>query len=173
MGAAGEHIPCIIDVEASGFGPHSYPIEVGLALEDGSKYCSLIHPAEDWTHWDDGAEQVHHISREILASHGKPAWQIAADLNAILADKTVFTDGWVVDHPWLIKLFDKSQIRPSFRTSPLEMILTEPQMTVWHETKDRILDALNERRHRACFDAFVVQQTWVRTREETKTPLQA
>ena len=49
------------------------------------------------------------------------------------------------------------------------MILTEPQMTVWHDTKDHILDALNERRHRASFDAFVVQQTWVRTREATRS----
>ena len=43
--------PLIIDVEASGFGPLSYPIEVGLALSAGEKYCSLILPAADWTHY--------------------------------------------------------------------------------------------------------------------------
>ena len=35
--------PLIIDVEASGFGPTSYPIEIGLALDDGHKYCILVH----------------------------------------------------------------------------------------------------------------------------------
>ena len=42
--------PFIMDIEASGFGPDSYPIEVGLALGDGSRFCSLIVPAEHWTH---------------------------------------------------------------------------------------------------------------------------
>ena len=34
--------PDIIDIEASGFGPDSYPIEIGVALSSGEKYCSLI-----------------------------------------------------------------------------------------------------------------------------------
>ena len=162
-------LPCIIDVEASGFGPHSYPIEVGLALDDGGKYCSLILPAKDWTHWDEAAEKVHRIPRDILEEHGKPAKTIADDLNDLLKDRTVVTDGWVVDHPWINKLFAECQVYPRFRTSPLEMILTEPQMNVWHETKDLILQNLQERRHRASFDAAIIQQTWAKTRENTRT----
>tara|TARA_E500000331_G_C17248663_1_gene710151 strand:+ start:892 stop:1038 length:147 start_codon:yes stop_codon:yes gene_type:complete len=42
--------PLIVDVEASGFVGDSYPIEIGLALEGGSKFCTLITPAPDWTH---------------------------------------------------------------------------------------------------------------------------
>lgn len=37
--------PNNIDVEASGFGGESYPIEVGVALDDDTKYCALIQPA--------------------------------------------------------------------------------------------------------------------------------
>tara|TARA_B100000809_G_scaffold12879_1_gene11818 strand:- start:1149 stop:1406 length:258 start_codon:yes stop_codon:yes gene_type:complete len=37
--------PFIIDVEASGFGAESYPIEIGIALAEGSKYCALIIPS--------------------------------------------------------------------------------------------------------------------------------
>ena len=53
--------PYIIDVEASGFGPRSYPIEVGVAMEADRRFSALIAPASDWTHWDDEAEQVHRV----------------------------------------------------------------------------------------------------------------
>ena len=42
--------PFIIDVEASGFGSSSYPIEIGVALEYGSRHSALIKPADDWIH---------------------------------------------------------------------------------------------------------------------------
>ena len=36
------------DVEASGFGSASYPIKVGVVTADGSRYCRLIKPFQDW-----------------------------------------------------------------------------------------------------------------------------
>jgi hypothetical protein len=36
-GARRQRTPIIIDVEASGFGGHSYPIEVGVALDVGAE----------------------------------------------------------------------------------------------------------------------------------------
>ena len=86
--------PFIIDIEASGFGPHGYPIEVGLALEPGTKFCRLIAPAPDWTHWDAAAEEVHRVPRDILETYGQPATQVALDLNELLGNSTVFSDGW-------------------------------------------------------------------------------
>lgn len=159
--------PIIIDIEASGFGPNSYPIEVGVVLEDGEKYCALLTPAEKWTHWDSTAEDVHHISRTVLERHGKPLKQVAEELNDLLAGRTVYTDGWVVDHPWIIKLFEESGLPPSFKTSALEMILTEDQMHVWHQIKDQVLADMNLIRHRASNDALIVQETWLRSRSET------
>ena len=73
--------PTIIDIEASGFGKGSYPIEIGYANEHGQTWCSLITPDEDCVHWDAKAEQLHQISREILLQHGKPATMIAKHLN--------------------------------------------------------------------------------------------
>ena len=64
--------PTIIDIEASGFGRGSYPIEVGFVLPDGASYCTLIRPATHWNHWDAGAEALHHITLRQLAEHGKP-----------------------------------------------------------------------------------------------------
>ncbi len=156
--------PAIIDIEASGFGGLSYPIEVGAVLRDGSKYCALIQPQPDWTHWDEGAEKVHRISRDILEEHGKPITEVAARLNEILRDQTAYSDGWVVDKTWLDRLFYAAGMRCEFSLSSLEMILSEPQMDIWHETKDRVLAELGQKRHRASFDALVVQQTYERTR---------
>lgn len=160
--------PTIIDVEASGFGPDSYPIEIGVALGSGEKYCTLVSPAPEWTHWDEGAEKVHRIPRDILEEHGKPAEDVTRELNDLLARKTVYTDGWVVDKPWIVKLFDRVRVAPAFETSSLEMILSEAQMEAWHATKDRVLEDLSLKRHRASHDAFVVQETWVRTKAGIK-----
>lgn len=158
------NLPIIIDVEASGFGPFSYPIEIGVAMNDGEKYCTLILPSPKWTHWDEAAEQIHHISRDTLYIYGKPMVQVAMELNLLLQGKTVYTDGWVVDKPWILKLFDDCGLVPEFYTSSLELILTEEQMAKWHDTKDAILDELKLQRHRASYDAYVIQQTWMRTR---------
>ena len=155
--------PLIVDVEASGFGGDSYPIEIGLAMEDGSKFCTLIAPAPDWTHWDDDAETVHRISRDILETYGKPMQDVANFLNDILAGKTVYTDGWVVDKPWLTRLFHAAGVEMDFTVSSLEMILSPEQMEVWHDTKDQVVEDMELKRHRASYDALIIQGTYTRT----------
>lgn len=155
--------PLIVDVEASGFGGDSYPIEIGLAMEDGSKFCTLVAPAPDWTHWDDDAETVHRISRDILETYGKPMQDVANFLNDILAGKTVYTDGWVVDKPWLTRLFHAAGVEMDFTVSSLEMILSPEQMEVWHDTKDQVVEDMELKRHRASYDALIIQETYTRT----------
>ena len=77
--------PTVIDVEASGFGKGSYPIEVGFVLPDGRGDCMLIRPGPQWRHWDVAAERLHHISRALLEERGRPARDVAERLNAQLA----------------------------------------------------------------------------------------
>ncbi len=160
--------PLVIDVEASGFGGASYPIEIGVALDDGHKYCSLVHPEPEWTHWDAEAERVHRIPRDLLETYGRPAREVAQTLNELLATRTVYTDGWVVDKPWLSTLFHAARMEMQFRVSPLEMILSEGQMQAWHEEKGRVLATLDVSRHRASHDAWVIQETYSRTRSATR-----
>jgi len=164
-------VPNIIDVEASGFGGASYPIEIGVVLDNGERYCSLITPAQAWTFWKEEAEQVHHISREMLYKHGKPLEVVAEELNVFLSNQTVYSDGWVVDSPWVHLLFDTAHTPQKFKLSPLEMILTESQMEIWHETKDKLLQASEHKRHRASFDADIIQKTFVKTAELTQCEL--
>ena len=157
--------PFIIDIEASGFGPLSYPIEVGLALQPRTKYCSLIAPAPDWNHWDVEAEKVHRVPRDLLETYGKSTTEVALRLNELLGSATVYSDGWVVDQPWLTELFTRAGVAQQFSISPLEMILSERQMELWHEVKKQVVADLALTRHRASFDALIIQETYVRTRE--------
>ena len=158
--------PAIIDFEASGFGIESYPIEVGVALSSGQKYCTLIKPACNWSYWDQKAEHVHGLSVEDLRAHGKPIHLVARELNAFLMDSTVYSDGWVVDKSWLSKLYYQCAMSPSFFLSPLEIILKEAQMDIWTQTKLQVIADLALTRHRASSDALIIQETFVRTRQK-------
>jgi hypothetical protein len=163
--------PIIIDIEASGFGPQSYPIEVGVALGSGQRYCSLIQPQKSWLHWDDCAEKLHGISRQLLLSKGVCVSQVCLTLNKLLANKTVYSDGWVVDQPWLIELYKQAALEMGFRLSPIEMILSEQQMDLWHETKNSLILSLEGQRHRASVDAELIQQTYLATRYQQENQL--
>ena len=88
---------------------------------------------------------------------------VAMFLNEILEGKTVYTDGWVVDKPWLTTLFHAAGVDMSFTVSSLEMILSPEQMEKWHGTKDQVIDDMGLSRHRASYDALIIQETYKRT----------
>lgn len=155
--------PYIIDIEASGFGHDSYPIEIGLALNQEDRYCSLVKPQPDWTHWDMGAEETHHIPRNLIETRGKPAAVVAHELNSLLGEGFVFSDGSVVDVPWITKLYQAARTTRSFQIYDLQTILSEKQMREWHTCKTQVLEELNIERHRASNDARVIQETFRRT----------
>jgi hypothetical protein len=155
--------PYIIDIEASGFGSNSYPIEVGLALEPDRRYCTLIRPVDHWSHWDNQAESVHKISREILRKNGRQVFEVARELNHRLDGKVVYSDAWGVDNAWVVELYAAAGINKTFTVSSLEMILTEPQIAVWKEMRDQVVSDLKVERHRASNDAWIIQETYVRT----------
>lgn len=158
-------IPAIIDVEASGFGATSYPIEVGAINQDGQRYCSLIKPQADWTHWDLQAESLHGISREAIQQKGLQAYDVCKQLNQFLHGQVVYTDGWVVDDSWLIKLFHAAGLPMKFHLSSLELILNEQQMSIWHAVKEDLFLKAKEQRHRASSDAALVQRTYMTTQK--------
>lgn len=155
--------PIIIEIEASGFGKGSYPIEVGYVSRHGHPWCSLIMPSDDWLHWDEAAESLHKISRNILLEHGKDARVVAGHLNDVFHRQTVYTDGWLQDFTWVSLLFELADMTPCFKLKDLSTILTTYQKSVWHATKQSILSELQLRRHRASADAQVLQLTWLKT----------
>jgi len=155
--------PIIVDIEASGFGNNSYPIEVGVAMASGQRHSLLIRPADHWTHWEASAESVHQISRETLCRYGKPVREVAETLNALLASQYTYSDGWVVDKPWMTTLFQTARVTMQFQLSPLEQLMTEPQIECWDVVKQQMFNEHRESRHRASYDAWIIQQTFLRT----------
>jgi hypothetical protein len=154
--------PAFIDVEASGLGGRSYPIEVGLITSHGDMYCALVQPDASWQHWDERAEAVHHISRPILAQHGKPLTEVAQRLNDLLRGQTVYTDAWGNDYAWLCKLFDAADLPMQFRLESSRKLLDDAQAARWGAVKDQVIEELKLVRHRASSDAKVLQLTLTR-----------
>lgn len=159
--------PSIIDVEASGFGAKSYPIEIGVVRYDGAKWGQLIRPLDSWVHWDNKAEALHGVSRDTLETQGVGVYKVCNELNAFLGNTLVYSDGWVVDNPWLIKLFAAAAVDMTFSCRALEYVLSEPQMDLWHQVKTNIEANTESCRHRAITDALVIQQTFVKTKALT------
>lgn len=166
-------MPPIIDVEASGFGAASYPIEVGVALPDGRSYCSLIRPLPQWTHWDESAEQVHRVSRDTLVKHGRAPEEVADQINALLAGQTVYCDAWYHDLTWLSRLFEATGRIQAFRLDDIRCLLNEAQADHWHLTKTRIQEDLGLKRHRASNDARILRATLERVRQDHPAPKRA
>lgn len=154
--------PPILDIEASGFGRGSYPIEVGFVLPDGSSYCTLIRPPPHWTHWDDSAAQLHRITLEQLARYGKPPAEVTATLNERLHGRVVYSDGWANDYSWLALLFDEAAMTPSFKLENLRGVLDDTEAARWHATRHSVLLENPRERHRASADAHVIQATLAR-----------
>lgn len=151
--------PPFIDVEASGLGGRSYPIEVGIITAQGDMYCALLQPDPAWTDWDTAAEAVHHISRPILLQHGKPLLEVALRLNELLRGQTVYSDAWGNDYAWLAKLFDAAALPMLFKLESSRKLLDDAQAGRWAGVKEQVIAELKMARHRASADAKVLQLT--------------
>lgn len=162
-----------MDLEASGFGRRSYPIEVGLALADGSSFCTLIRPEPEWTHWDPAAEQLHHIRREIAVTHGRPATEVARLLNERLRGQTVYSDGWANDYSWMAALFEVAEMAPAFRLDNLRSLLREAEADQWHAVKQQVSERLGLQRHRASADARLLQLTLLELMQQRASEVSA
>lgn len=161
--------PPILDIEASGFGLGSYPIEVGVVLPDGRSWCSLVRPEPSWQHWDPNAAAVHKITREQIDQHGRLSLEIAQTLNEWLRGMVVYSDAWAHDYTWLNKLYDAANLVPSYRLENLRALMTDADAARWHELKLSVASKLNLTRHRASSDARLLQMTML----ALKAPRQA
>lgn len=157
--------PAILDIEASGFGADSYPIEVGYVLPDGGAFCTLIQPQPQWTHWAPDAERVHGIGRDLLLRHGRPVAEVARLLNESLRGRVVFSDGWAHDYPWLGALYEAAGCYPTFRLDSLRVLLSEQEAADWHRAKQAVSRDFAPQRHRASNDARLLQLTLKHLRE--------
>ncbi|WP_027967679.1 hypothetical protein [Halomonas halocynthiae] len=161
-------LPILLDIEASGFGRGSYPIEVGLARADTSCCAFLVQPLDEWVHWDPKAELLHGLSRARLEREGYPVRQVAHWLNDELGEVGIaYSDSWGYDNTWLSLLFHHAGMLPNFRLEALRKLLSEAQVECWTTTKEEVILANDIQRHRAGDDAHLLQLTYLRTLELT------
>ena len=161
-------IPTIIDIEASGFGKGSYPIEVGFITASQQISCSLIKPVESWSSWNYDAEKVHGINRELLMAKGKSIHEIARWLNELFKGQVIYSDAWMNDMCWLGCLYEEAEISQLFKLESILTLLSDEERESWSDTHEIIIGERNLIRHRASTDAKIIQETYLRI----KTSLQ-
>lgn len=126
-----------VDVEASGLGPYSWPIEVGWGFHGREPRSVLVRPADGWSMqaWEKSAESLHRIDPGQLLTGGLSAHDVALGLNAALGQATVYSDAPDYDSFWLFRLYDAAGLRPNYRLHDLSDLLGpiwrgEPQRLV-------------------------------------------
>lgn len=93
-----------LDFEASSLNKHSFPVEVGWVLEDGSGEGHLIRPAPHWTDWDPSAEAMHRLSRSRLQREGEDVALVCDRVVGLFAGNTVYCSAPSWDGHWLSML---------------------------------------------------------------------
>ena len=157
--------PYVIDIEASGFGRGSYPIEVGFVTDNQALGCCLIQPIDSWLHWSEEAERLHGIQRSLLKEKGKSLTWVAQWLNTNLNGITAYSDAWANDMSWLGKLFDEAEVVQAFKIESILDLLNEEEKEQWTPLYRQVLSETNTQRHRASSDAVNIQQTYLRLKK--------
>ena len=108
--------PIILDVEASGLHPDSYPIQIGWVELGGNAFDSFyIRPHYSWTYWSVLAEDVHGISIETLDKEGLTPEEACDRLIRRLGDRSIYTDQPAFDGFWLDRLFETVEYKTRLR----------------------------------------------------------
>lgn len=119
----------IMDIEASGFGPASYPIEIGIALIRGTAariqlWETLIRPTPEWANsglWSKASAEVHGIQKEELDA-GREAAEVAEKLNLLLKSTLVVTDAPSYDQTWLDRLYAAAGCEQRFILNDFDLL---------------------------------------------------
>jgi len=146
-----------LDIEASGFGTSSYPIEIAISLADGRTYSKLIRPVWEWKHWDKSAESIHRITLEQLTKYGADVREVCHEINEFCGGLVLYSDAWSHDSRWLMTLFAAARMPMQFQCRAVEMLVDEESMLFWGELKAETAKNLGLVPHRALNDALIIQ----------------
>lgn len=156
-----EYLP-LIDIEASGLGPESYPIEIGISLGAHHLESWLINPewVDEWIDsggWDELSETVHGLTPETLSEQGEDPLRVVSALNRRLAGMTLYSDGAEYDREWVRRLFAATLLRPAFEIRSVYAWAAERHGRSAVATLKASLEGA-ERPHRARGDLIVIRR---------------
>lgn len=172
-----------LDFEASSLADRSHPIEVAWVFQNGRHESHLIAPAPNWTDWDDEAEAIHHITREMLAAEGEPHDEVARRMVEALSGHDLFASAPSWDGKWLSTLLRSAGLpRHELRLKDTDDALRETAIEILSavfsgprlETEVHNLVARaavgegGPPAHRALADAVAEHAKWERTRDAAR-----
>lgn len=146
----------MLDVEASGLGHSSYPVEVAYASSTGEHADFLIKPTTEWLEkgeWDNNAERLHGLSQQQLLEQGDNIVNVAQQLNKYLCGKLVLCNDLTFDGFWLSQLFKAANISVAFHLTDLSALFDYWGEQKAHLFKEEYGKTLNTNEHRALPDA--------------------
>jgi len=151
----------IIDIEASGLGFDSYPIEVAVLVEGKSKSW-LIKPEPKWKHWDIAAENLHGITRGQLDADGLPAYEVADKLIKFIEESNgvLYSDAAYWDADWMDTLFIAVKQKRHFHIESIYELLDKQQSTEFDENKATLSKSGKYRFHRAEEDVKMILEAY-------------
>jgi hypothetical protein len=150
----------VVDCEASGLAKESYPIEVGIALNDES-FSFLIKPEADWVYWCKQAEGIHKIPRAELLKDGISCYEAAQILNSQLRGLVLFSDATDYELFWLNRLFKAANCEMLF---DIESIYAIPfNYDIYVAEKKKMSSYIVT--HRAENDAFIIRESIIKAIE--------
>ncbi len=171
-----EWYPCFIDIEASGFGPESWPASVAWSDHTGEIRKLLVRPLPGWTHWDPAAERIHGLTRERLQAEGCAPAEVATRLEADLKGMLAFSDAPDFDRGWLAALYRGIGRQTPFNLDNADDLLVgamlRPDELLWQAQArlDRVKEELRATasgRHDAGYDVGFLVALWRKALGET------
>ncbi|WP_293267800.1 hypothetical protein [Neptunomonas sp.] len=144
-------VPLIcVDIEASGLGPRSYPIEIAWKCGiTGESDLFLINPdtGYNWTEWDLSAAGIHGISMDELLAVGVSVNSACDRLNQKLGNRILTSDALDFDYFWMRRLFESAMMKPTFKMQGIDSVLDGGQLIQY-----RLIAGAQLRKHRAMDD---------------------
>jgi len=176
-------VKIFLDFEASSLSDQSYPVEVAWVFQDGRSESHLIRPAPEWTDWDEAAEAIHGLTREMLAEKGEAHDRVAARMVEALSGHDLFASAPSWDGKWLsVLLRGAGHPRHALRLRDTDEALRATAMEILRPVLpsaqlDREVPALvsaanagkdRHPAHRALADAQGEYETWCRLRQSAR-----
>lgn len=162
-------MPCIGDIEASGLGIDSYPIEIAWSIPSGEIRSRLIRPVSRWgNYWEPAAEDLHGITRDMIQQQGITAAEVAVLMNTDMDGRVLYFDGGDYDRRWLTQLFEAAGVQPNFEFGDFNTLLAlagvrDGSRRLESEMRARA-DIGDLKLHRAAHDVKFLQRWYIRAR---------
>jgi hypothetical protein len=147
-----------LDIEASGLGSQSWPVEIGWAVGAAAPVSMLVRPHPTWPAdaWDPRAEALHGISLAQLNRDGADPRDAAERLNRELDGAEVFSDAPDWDGFWLFRLFGAAGLRQRFSVQDFARLMRSLGVADGAALLDQA-NRISPRRHRAAPDVQHLQ----------------